>query len=362
MRSVKNCSVAVVGGAGFLGSHLVQYLVEERHCKVLVLDNLCAGRREFVHPDAEFHHCDITGSEEHLRNVFKKAKIHFVFNYAAEPYIPDSFRRPIHVFNVNAFGAMKVINAAWEAGCEGILQVSSAEIYGNAGMHFEKDEEVTAEGKKINEHGAVVPHSSYGAAKAAIDAMVQVRWREAGTPCIALRQFNCVGERETHPYVVPEIISQLAKQKNASTQPLCLHDHYEPAVIKLGNNSFRDFQYAGDAVESAVLLLERGNFGEVYNMGSESGIKIYDLAKLIGQVMGFSDVRVEVDEERKRPWEIWHLQSDNTKLWNAIGNKDMSGTWNMRPTPMPLEEALKKTVAWYEENGRKWPWERCQRA
>lgn len=361
MRNIQNVRTCVVGGAGFLGSHLVDYLVEHRQCEVLALDNLCVGRRGWVHPKATFRHCDISTSEEHLRGLFKEHQIQYVFNYAAWPYIPDSFARPKHVFAVNASGAINVINAAQEAGALGILQVSSAEIYGEGYTGLSVDEEGHADGK-IDKEAPIAPHSTYGAAKAAADYYCQSAWRERETPVIALRQFNCVGERETHPYVVPEIISQLSVcRENAerTKEPLdnCV------AIVQLGNNSFRDFLYAGDAVRIAVSLLERGQFGEVYNLGSETGIKIYDLAKLIGKVMGFADVRVEVDEARKRPWEIWHLQSDNTKLATTLGFKRFSpgeGDGGMKGAYalIPLEEALKRTVEWYQSNGCKWGWER----
>lgn len=311
-RTIRNVNVVVIGGCGFLGSHLVNHLINDRGCKVLVLDNLITGKKEFLHDDAEFIYCDITASENVLYNIFKKHEIEYVFNYAAEPYIPVSFERPLHTFNINAMGALMVLNAAQEAGVKGILQVSSAEIYGSATG-------------KVNEDEPVTPHSTYGAAKAVIDSLVQIRWKEAKTPAIAMRQFNCVGERETHPYIIPEIINQLSKSN----------------IVKLGNNSFRDFQYAGDAVRMAVELLEKGNFGEVYNMGSETGIKMYDLAEKIGEIMGFDDIHIEEDETRKRPWEIWHLQSDNTKLYSII---------DYRPK-ISLEEALKLTVEDYKKHG-----------
>lgn len=342
MRTIQKTSVCVAGGAGFLGSHLVNHLIEDRECFVLVVDNLVAGRREFVHPKAKFVHHNITQSESYLCDLFKHWDIKYVANYIAYPYVPTSFARPIHVSDVNYMGAMKVINAAQEAGVEGILQVSSAEIYGDGnpngrlakgpGLDFER----VFDGK-ISENAPAIPHSSYGVAKAAVDNAVQVRWREARTPCIALRQFNCIGERETHPYIVPEIIGQLAEKWHEGNV----------TSVKLGNNSFRDFLYAGDAVRMAVELLEKGEFGEVYNLGSETGIKMYDLAKLIGKVMGFADVTVEPDPARMRPWEIWMLQSSNTKIYSVIES---------RPT-VSLEEALRRAVAWFEQNGRKWPWQ-----
>lgn len=317
MRNITNVNVCVVGGAGFLGSHLVNHLIDDRFCNVIVLDNLIAGQKKFVHPKAKFIYCDITQSESRLRKIFESEKIEYVFNYAAEPYIPVSFKRPLHVFDVNARGALMVMNAAQEAGVKGILQVSSAEIYGDAPNH------------RINEDYPARPHSTYGAAKLAIDALVQARWKENQTPVIALRQFNCVGERETHEYIIPEIIKQVS---NIYTWKEC--------SINLGNNSFRDFQYAGDAVRMAVELLEKGNFGEVYNMGSEEGIKMYDLALLIAKLMG-KEVLIAKDPLKVRPWEIWHLQSDNSKLYSII---------DTRPQ-VRLEDALKRTIDDYKANG-----------
>lgn len=325
MRTVQGSNFCVLGGAGFLGSHAVEHLIEDKKCNVLVIDNLVAGRREFIHPKAKFIHHDITGSEEYLKQIFLSHKIQFVGNWIAYPYIPDSFARPLHVFNVNAMGALKVINAAQEAGVEGILQVSSAEIFGEG-------------------DGIVNPHSSYGASKAAIDYLCQVRWREAKTPVIALRQFNCIGERETHPYVVTTIIEQMVTNEQS------LKPYDKEGIIpkiKLGNNSFRDFQYAGDAVRMAVELLEKGQSGEVYNMGSEEGIKIYELARKIGKLMGFADVEIVEDESRKRPWEIWHLQSDNSKLYSVI---------ETRPK-VSLDEALLRTIKYFRSNGNKWCWQ-----
>jgi len=317
MRQIKNVNVCVIGGAGFIGSHLVDYLINERDCNVLVLDNLITGQTKNINPKSKFIWHDIRDNENELTRIFQSHQIEYVFNYAAEPYIPECFERPMHFFDINATSVLRVLNACQVANIKGLLQVSSAEIYGDMVG-------------KITEKDPVEPHSTYGVSKLAADGLVQVRWKEAKVPAIAMRQFNCVGEKETHEYVIPEIISQLSKSNK----------------VKLGNNSFRDFQYAGDAVSMAVELLEKGEFGEVYNMGSEDGIQIYDLANLIGKLMGHESVEIEVDQARVRPWEIWHLQSDNTKLYSAIGNK----------IPTSLEESLKRTIQYFYDNGDKWDW------
>lgn len=313
--NIRNTKVCVIGGAGFLGSHLVDYLVDERNCEVLVLDNLITGLKKHIHPKAEFKWFDIRDDENDLTKLLLDEGVEWVFNYAAEPYIPECFERPMHFFDINATAVLRVLNACQKAEVKGLLQVSSAEIYGDMKG-------------KITENDLVTPHSTYGVSKMAADGLVQVRWREAGVPAIAMRQFNCVGERETHEYVIPEIIQQLARSNR----------------VHLGNNSFRDFQYAGDAVRMAVELLERGAFGEVYNMGSEGGIRIYDLAHLIGELMGHDETVIETDEARKRPWEIWHLQSDNTKLYSVI---------DARPD-VDLREALKRTIEYFYRNDNSW--------
>lgn len=309
---MKGQKVVVIGGAGFIGSHLVDYLIETEN-EVLVLDNLISGRRDFVNRKAKFLWCDITHSEAALLKIFKG--MDYVFNYAAEPYVPCSYERPLHVFDINARAALMVMNAAHDAGVKGILQVSSAEIYGRVDG-------------KITEEAKAMPHSTYGAAKLAIDTIVQTRWKEAKTPTIAIRQFNCLGERDVlHPYVVPEIYRQ-AKRGD---------------TVRLGNNSFRDFIYVGDAVRIAVELLEKGQHGEVYNLGAENGIQMYDLALMIGRYLG-KEITVIEEEARKRAWEIWHLQSDNSKI-NAVVEQ--------RPT-VSLEEAVRRTIDYYEDNEEKW--------
>ena len=207
--------------------------------------------------------------------------------------MPVSYARPLHVFDANVRGALMVMNAAQESGVEGILQISSAEIYGD----------LTG---SITEDDYARPHSTYGATKSVIDAIVQIRWREVKCPAIAIRQFNVLGERDVlHPYVVPEIYKQLK--------------------------------------ESDRVFLEKGKFGKVYNLGSEEGIKIYDLAKIIGILMG-KEICVVEDKRRKRKWEVWHLKSDNSKIYGVV---------EARPE-VCLEEAVKRTIDYYEKNGDKW--------
>lgn len=323
MRSIRDCSVAVVGGAGFLGSHLVDHLIEDRNCRVLVVDNLASGFKKFVHKAAQFEHHDITGSEVHLNKLFRSYKIQFVFNLAAYPYVPDSFARPLQVADVNFMGSLKVINAAQEAGCEGVLAVSSAEIYpGDGGM--------------ISETSQVHPHSTYGCSKAAVDYFCQVAWRERQTPVIALRQFNAVGPRDIlHPYVIPQVYKDLESQERGCK-----------AVLGLGNNSQRDFIDSRDAMRIAVELLEKGQFGEVYNSGSGETHYIYKIAEMIASIMGFTSVEITENPDRVRPWELWNLQADCSKLHEVSEYRSQ----------FSFEQSLVDTIKWYDDYKGEWPW------
>lgn len=316
MREIRDCVVAVTGACGFLGSQCVNHLIEDRKCKVIGIDNLVAGNRGLLHPLAIFEYADIAESESYLYRIFKKHDVKFVLSYAAWPYIVDSYSRPAQVFAVNANGAINVVNAAHEAGCEAILQISSAELLGgnspSSGATF---------GKPLDESTPVSPHSTYGAAKAAADFYCQCAWKERGSPVIILRQFNAAGPCDYfHDYVIPTIVRQLLQH---------------PPKVHLGNNSERDFIYSGDQVRIAVELLEKGDFGEVYNLGAEDCIHIYDLAVMIGDIMGVHAEIVE-DESRKRPWEIWSLRSCNDKLYAAIGRK---------PELKRLRDTIEETVS-----------------
>lgn len=327
MNSIAGSKVCVVGGAGFLGSHLVNKLVE-LGCEVSVADDLSVGRKDFVNPKARFIFKDITDpNPEHLRRAFYG--IDYVFNYASIPYIPDCFERPVDVVNVNTVGALRVIEAAHKAGVKRILQVSSAEVYGNS----------ATEEELIESQCSIDPVSTYAISKAAIDRLCQCRHDEAGVPVIVLRQFNCVGERETHRYVIPEIISQVHRAPTFDKGWM---------EIKLGADTKRDFLYAGDAVTMAIDLLENGELGEVYNLGSENNISIYDLARLITSIMRpQSKLRIDQEKSRLRPNDIWELKSNNEKIY-----KDISS----RPT-VDLRKALEKTIFYYQTCNHNWGWE-----
>lgn len=317
MREVLGKRIAVVGGAGFLGSHLCEYLVAN-NCKVVVLDNLLSGKREFIPSGVTLHMIDISRELSRLVDILLREDIDYVFNYAALPYIPDCLDQPLRSVEVNTLGAMHVLEASRIAEVEGVMMVTSAEVYGNDG------------------DGNINPVSTYACSKAAIDLIVQARVKEAGIPAIILRQFNCIGERETHPYVVPEIISQVQRELDAGNEEVVLH---------LGHNTYRDFMYAGDAAIAAVRLMEKGYFGEWYDLGSGTPVMIYSLARKIAKLMGAKSCEIVHDITRERPAEVYHLRA----------RPDVEDILEFDPNTTSFEEALQRTIKDYRTHG--WSWE-----
>lgn len=301
----------VIGGAGFIGSHVVDGLINKEQ-EVVVMDNLTSGHRDFVNPKAKFVWGDIRNKQD-LNRVFKQS-FDRVLNLAAQPYIPECFDDPELFFETNANGTLNVIRACEYWGGR-LLQYGTSEEYG------------TCTGK-INEQVKVSPQSTYAVSKLAADYLCKVRSREHKSDkwgVVIIRQFNCYGPRETHDYVIPEIISQLDKSD----------------IVNLGNiNSQRDFLYVEDASEYAIELLEKGILGEVYNLGASNCISIKELAHLIGRLMG-KEITINIDKNKLRPWDVERLESDNTKIHSIL---------TYRPKTS-FEEGLLKTIDYFKKNG-----------
>ena len=312
-------NVVVTGGAGFIGSELTRQLLKEK-ANVVVLDNLLAGRKENleeVNGEITFIEKDIRGAD--LGEAFREHDAEYVFNLAAEPFIPDSYERPHRFMEINTFGALNVLMAAKKADVERVLHYSTSEVYG------------TARTVPMNEEHVTLPLSTYAVSKLAADRLCFTLHHEQGIPVIILRQFNVYGPRETHPYIIPILIEQLSKTNR----------------VKLGNiKATRDFTFVSDAAEAAVLLMKTDKaVGEVVNSGSGMEVSVEQMANKIGELMNHKKVEISVEQKRLRPLDVKRLYCDNTKIRKLTG-------WQPR---VSFEEGLKKTITDFEERGRKWP-------
>ena len=319
---MKGENVLITGGAGFVGSALVRELLKEG-ANVVVYDNFLYGDR-----------CNLMDVEDSIQIVngdvlswriygaIKEHKVKYVFHLAAEPYIPHCYDNPEKFFDVNVKGTMNVLMACKTLDVKRVLHFSSSEVYG------------TAQYTPMDEKHPTLPLSNYAVSKLAADRLCFVFHHEHGIPVIILRPFNCYGPRETQPYVIPEIISQLCRG----------------STVKLGNvKAKRDFTYVEDTAKAAIATMKSDiPNGEVVNLGSNKAYSVEELAYLVGKLVGYEGIEINVDSSRLRPMDVSVLQCDYSKIkkytdWEPIIN---------------IEEGLRRTIDWYRENGKRWSWER----
>lgn len=321
-HSIKEENILVTGGAGFIGSTLVRELLKEE-ANVIVYDNFLYGdRSNLMEVEDQIHlvNGDILSSK--IYTTMKEYKVKYVFHLAAEPYIPHCYDNPEKFFDVNVKGTMNLLMACKTFNVERIVHFSTSEVFG------------TAQHTPMDENHPTLPLSTYAVSKLAADRTCFVFNHEHKIPVVILRPFNSYGPRETQPYVIPEIITQLSKTN----------------VVKLGNiKAKRDFTYVEDTARGAIELLQSEvPNGEVVNIGSNKAYSIEELALLIGKIMGHENIEINIDSARLRPLDVTLLQCDYTKAHEFTG-------W---APEIDIEEGLKRTVNWYMNNGRQWIWEK----
>mgnify|MGYP003693730865 CR=1 FL=1 len=175
--------------------------------------------------------------------------------------------------------------------------------------------------------------NTYAVSKLAADRLCFTYHKEHNVPVIVARIFNCYGPRETEPYVIPEIVSQLNKGN----------------VVKLGNlKAERDFTYVYDTARWLIdLMRSDAPFGMPVQVGSDNCYSVEWLAKKIAEIMGVKNLKIEVDPRRLRRLDIERFQCDNTLLKKYIQVKPRCS----------IDEGLKWTVDWFNSHGKRWSWE-----
>lgn len=253
--------ILVTGGAGFIGSHIVDMLVEGNH-SVAVVDNLHTGSREQVNEKARFYQVDITSQQ--LEEVMVKERPQVIIHQAALVFVQQSIENPLSDGLVNVLGTLNLLQAAARHGVKKIVYASTCAAYGETGE------------KPIGEEQPSYPISFYGASKYMGELYVGLFAQHQNLDYTILRYANVYGPRQKsigEGGVIPIFIQKML-------------EGIAPNIFGLGDQT-RDFIYVADVARANLLALDKGS-GQTINIGSGTGTSILQLYKTIAGILQFS--------------------------------------------------------------------------
>lgn len=284
--------VLITGGAGFIGSALVDRLQAAGHL-VHVLDDLSFGRRELARvPDERFHQADIRDRAAVQRTI-EQVRPQEVLHLAAVHFIPYCNQHPVEAADININGTVSVLDAC--AAVPGVRQVfvaSTAAVY------------PIMDGAISEEH-PIGPVDIYGTTKLATERIAEAFHARSGIATIVGRFFNAFGPNETNPHLIPEIQRQVLEGAR---------------TLRLGNlDPKRDFIHTEDMARAMEALLAVGVQGfEVFNIGRGIEYSVREIVQAFARQLG-EPLTIEVDPARVRRVERMHLLADVTKLKRVTG-------------------------------------------
>lgn len=321
--------ILVTGSEGFIGSHIVELLIKKGFkVKAFILYNSfnSKGWLEEIKPNKnlEFFYGDIRDYE----NVQLAVKgCDQIIHLAALISIPYSFYSSNSFVDTNINGTLNILNAARKQKIKKIIITSTSEVFG------------TCKISPMSENHPLSPQSPYAASKIAADQIAKSFYTTYKSPIIILRPFNTFGPRQSLRAIIPTIITQSLKTKNNK--------------IKLGNvDTFRDFNYVKD-ISNAFLKVVSSNkkniFGEEYNIGSGSAIKIKDVVNIVSNKLN-KKIQIISDKKRYRP-----NKSEVLKL--IADNKKFKKTFNWKPSisnKKVFNSVIQDLIFWYKDNQLKY--------
>ncbi len=310
--------VLVTGATGFIGSHLVEMLVDKGY-EVVAFDrynptnNWGWLENSKYKKDFEIYLGDIRDYDSVYKSI---TGCNSVFHLAALVGIPYSYISPKAYIETNITGTYNILQASKEVGLNEILITSTSETYG------------TAQYVPIDEKHPIIGQSPYSASKIAADQLSISFYKSFGMPIKIVRPFNTYGPRQSARAIIPSVISQILNGKKS---------------IKLGNlKPTRDLTYVKDTCSGFYELFKaKDNYGEIINIGMNQEISISELVNKIASLMNV-EINVQHDNKRVRPnaSEVERLICDNSKI---LAKTNWKPLYN-------LETGLLETVNWLKRN------------
>ncbi len=257
----------VTGGAGFIGSYIVKFLVKEGH-SVEVIDNLCSGSKDSIKEvldEINFHQIDIRNKEE-IHDIMKNCD--GVFHEAALTSVSESFKIPQEYFDVNVNGTEIIFDIAKKENLK-VIYASSASVYGNVNKI------------PIKEDFQKNPTNPYGKTKLEIESLASKK-QGKDLEIIGLRYFNVYGKGQTSNYagVITKFLENI--------------DLNKPLTINGNGNQIRDFIHVEDIVNANIVAMKSKNKSGFFNVGTGIGTTVNDLARMIIQITKFKKEPIHV--------------------------------------------------------------------
>jgi dTDP-glucose 4,6-dehydratase len=315
-----NVRALVTGGCGFIGSHLVEALIN-RNCEVVVLDDLSTGKianlksvercKNFTFVRGDIRNFDL------VKTVVKDVEV--IFHEAAIPSVVRSVENPLLTHEVNVTGTLNVLRAGLDAGVKRFVYASSSSVYGDVKVLPKREDMPT------------FPISPYGVSKLAAEQYCRAFHRVYGLQTVCLRYFNVYGPRQTYgPYsgVITIFINRILRG--------------ESPVIYGDGKQTRDFTNVVDVVHASFLAAKiKGAVGEVFNIATGKPTTINILAKKILKLCGRNDV--EPKYAPPRSGDVRFSYADISKAQKILGYKPS----------VELNEGLAKLIEWFQAGARK---------
>ena len=286
----------IVGAAGFVGNHLIDYIQAEYKEWVITATKI---PNEQINKNVNIVDLDITQIEM-VKKVLKEVKPDFIFHLAAQSSVALSWKNPQLTVNVNVIGTLNLLEAVRDKTPNArVLLIGSGEEYGRV-----KPQEIP-----IIEDNNTRPGNIYAVTKVTQNLIGKLYADAYGLNIMSTRSFNHTGPNQAPIFVVPDFCKQVAEIEKGNHEP----------IIKVGNLSAkRDFTDVRDVVRAYCLLMLKGSPGETYNVGSGKAIEI---SSILEKILALTESKIEVvvDKNKVRPIDVPIIEADITKLTRDTG-------------------------------------------